>query len=273
MNIKTILIVVAIAVTGVVLWRSNSRSGEALRAVAENVSMAVEESVLPEEGNPDKAAVIRKAMIEQRKKENSEWTAANIKARPDLYLEHCRKMLEKFHGQYEVAIIETQTEINVTERRIRRAEESSRAMTGFLKVAQKALSDSSFCYPGKIGVYMYEDADQVKKAVVKTDEKLTEQEQVVTAGKANVIVLKETLSQLKKGKSRVARELQGFNVKVGQVKADAVRKSTDQIRDRIDALLSGVDALPEVDDPATNAGTIEDAEVTAEDVFKRRKIN
>jgi len=273
MNSKALLVIVLVAICGFILWCATGNKNTVVQTAAENVKLSVEEAVLPEQGKPDDAAVIRKAMIEQRKKENSEWTASNIHARPDLYLAHCQKMLSHYHEQYGAAIIETKTEINKYEREIQNAEETCQSFTGFLLAAQKALKDPSFQYPGKVGLYTYGDSDQVKSAVLKTDKKLTEVEGSIAGKKRSVVELKSVLAQLEKGKERVGLELQGLNAKVGQVKSGTIKKNVDQIRDRIDALLSGVDALPQIEDAPPSIGASETITETADDVFKRRKMN
>lgn len=273
MNSKSLLIVVLLGICGFVLWCASGNRGSVVQTAAENVKLSIEEAILPEQGRPNDAAIIRKAMIEQREKENSEWTASNIYARPDLYLAHCRKMLAAYLVQYGSAIIETKTEINKGQREIQNAEEHRQAFIGFLKVAQKVLNDSSFQYPGKVGLYTYGDAEQVKSAVLKTDRKLTEIENDIACKDRGIAELRAALTQLEKGKERIGLELQTLNVKAGHVKSGAIKKHVDQIRDRIDALLSGVDALPEIEDAPSNMGTSDLGKDTAEDVFRRRKID
>ena len=270
---KQILIVIGVAIIGILLWQATGKKNDIITTAAENIKMSMEESVLPEVGNPDNAAVIRKAMIEQRKKENSEWTASNIHARPDLYLAHCQKMLTSFIDQYDTAIIETKVELNKNRREIQYAHDASLSLNGFLKEAQKTLLNPEFKYPGKVGSYTYSSAEQVRTAVLRTDKKLTELEQDIASKKVCIAELESALARLEKDKVRVESELRGLSAKKVQVKSGSMKKHVDNVRNRIDALLSGVEALPAVEDAVPNVGAVELPKETAEDVFKRRKIN
>lgn len=269
---KTILTVIVIAIGCLIFWFAAGNRSDTLKAAADNLKMSVEESVLPEIGKTGDAAVIRKAMIEQRKKENAEWTAGNIHARPDLYLAHCQKMLTSYSEQYGAAILETKASINKCAREISNAEEASKSLWGFLKAAQTALSDANLQYPAKVGVYTYEDANKVRGAVLKSDKKLSECEALIAEKKRSAEELKVALSSLEKGKERVDKELRDLRAKMEQVKSSTITKHVDSIRDRVDALLSGIDALPELETAAPSVGGVLEPAETAEDVFSRRKL-
>lgn len=272
MNMKTVLIIVAAIIIGFVLWSAVGNKNTVVKTAAENVKMTIEEAVLPEPGHPDDAAVIRRAMIEQRKKENNEWTASNIHAKPELYLAHCQKLLAAYVDQYSAAVIETKTSINKCGREIANAEGAKKSLTDFLAAAQKALSDAAFQYPGKVGLYTYADAGQVKNAVLKTDKKLTEYETLILEKKRNSEELKAALAALEAGKERVEKELRSLGAKMEMAKSGAIMKHVDSIRDRIDALLSGVEALPDEEIPLQTTGSGPSPQESVEEIFKRRNI-
>lgn len=273
MKSKSTITIAVVAVAAFALWRLAGGKGGTADTAVENAKAGVAEAVLPEIGNPDATLVIRKAMLEQRKRENTEWTPANIQAHPDLYIEHCRKMLDGYSAQYGAAILETKTAIHRNEREIAAAEEEGAAYLGFLKAAKAALSDDAAEFPSKVGAYTYGSADQVRSAVVKTDAKLSERESFVAAKKAANEELATVFADLEKDKEKVDRERQDLTVKKEQVQSGALRSQTDGIRSRIDALLGGVDAISDIENAAPVPGRAAMPAVSAEDVFTRRGID
>lgn len=260
------------AVVVLVVWRLAGGRGGTLGTAVESVKAGVEETVLPAADRPESHLVIRKAMNEQRRRENEEWTAANIQARPDLYIEHCRKMLSDYATQYGAAIIEARSAINLAKRGIKAAEEDAASYLGFLKQAKEALANPDAKWPAKVGAYTYGSAAQVGDAVVATDRKLSECEAMIAENRASCEWHENSLAELEKGRDRVARELRELEASAQRLKAGTLKNSVDGIRASIDALLSGVGAIPAVANSGPVIGRAAAPAATADDVFKRRGI-
>jgi len=270
---RSYLVTAIVAVVAVlVVWRLACGRDGTLGAAVESVKADVQESVLPDPGKPESHLVIRKAMNEQRRRENEEWTASNIQARPDLYIEHCRKMLSDYAAQYGAAIIETRSAINLAKRGIEAAESDAASYIGFLKQAKAALADPDAKWPAKVGVYTYESAAQVRDAVVATDKKLSECEALIAGKRTSCEEYGVSLAELEKGRDRVARELRELETSAQRLKAGTLKNAVDGIRANIDALLSGVEAIPEVANAAPSVGRAAAPASSADDVFKRRGI-
>lgn len=273
--IKNIMYAVVTVVALVILWRLLDKDKHMTRAVentVESASLSIEERSLPGEGDTSQNAVIRKAMLEQRERDNREWTAANRQAHPDLYLEHCGKMLTDFLNKYESAILEVKTTVNLYRREIERANEDSGPLLGFLKEAKRVLSDEKHVYPAKVGVYTYKDIDILKSAVISTDEKLSESETLVQQRKGQLEQLQKTLSDLVRGRDRVKKELSDLDQIKAQAKTDMLQKSVDELHTRMDSLISGIDVIS--NGIETKPGFVqENKEKSVDDVFNRRGIN
>ena len=271
---KTITYVVAIVAVLIVLWRvfdKDERVSRAVENTIENASLSVEERSLPPKDNTSQNAVIRKAMLEQRERDNREWTAANRAAHPDLYLEHCEKTFYDFLHQYDAAVIEVKTTINLYQREIATAKENASPMIGFLKEAKQVLSDNKHDYPVKVGVYTYKDAEQLKSAVFATDEKLSEQEQFVQQRTGQLEHLQYTLADLEKGRARVKNELNDLAHIKAQTKTDLLHQSVNGLHARMNELLSGVDTIS--DESNAKPGRVQKmTEKNVDEVFSRRGV-
>lgn len=275
--LKTITCVIVIGTALILLWYVCDQEGRVSRAVGntiENASLAAEERSLPPQDDTSQNAVIRKAMLEQRERDNREWTAANRAAHPDLYLEHCEKKLLNFLNQYEDAIIEVKTTINLYRREIATAEESSTPLIGFLKEAKRVFSDESHSYPVKVGVYTYKDSEHLKTAVIATDEKLSEFEQLITQRNEQLEHLQTTLSALILGRDKVKKELNDLGRIKAQTKTDMLQQAVNGLHARMNELLSGVDTI--VNESVQNLGpgiVQETPEKSVDDIFSRRGID
>ena len=274
--LKTIAWVVGIVVAVIVLWRvfdKDKRVSRALENTVENATLSVEERSLPaKKSGTSRNAIIRKAMLKQREKDNREWTAANRAAHPDLYLEHCETTFNDFLNQYDAAIIEVKTTTNLYQREIATAREDSVPLMGFLKEAKQVLSDSKRRYPAKVGVFTYKDADQLKSAVFATDEKLTEQEQTIQQRTQQLEQLNVTLDDLEKGRDRVKNELKDLARIKAQAKTEMLQKSVNGLHERMNELLSGVDTIAN-ESNATPGQVRKTTEKSVDDVFSRRGID
>lgn len=267
---KTLTYVAIAAVVGLSLWHMLDKDGHASRAVenaVENVGLAMEEKTLAQQ-----PLIIRKSMLEQREQENREWTSDNISKHPDLYLAHCGKMLEHFQEQYDAAIIDVTTTINLYRRELSDAQEASAPLLGFLKEAKKALADPKIGYPAKVGVFTYKDADHLKAAVLATDEKLSESEKLEQMRKSQLEQLQKAHSDLAKGRDRVKKERKELDGRIARAKANDLAKAVDGLHARMNALLSSIDAIPGGNGvPAGEAGE-PSAPRNVDDVFSRRGI-
>jgi len=265
------LIYVAIVAIGVLcLWHMINKDGRASRAVenaVDNVSLSLEENSLSQQ-----PIVIRKSMLEQRERDNREWTADNINKHPDLYLEHCRKTLTQFQEQYDAAIINVNTTINLYRRELSDAQEASVPLIGFLKEAKKALGNPSLEYPAKVGVFTYMDTDNLKAAVLATDGKLSESERLEQMRKGQLEQLQKTHSDLVGGRDRVKKELRELDGRIAHAKARNLSKAVDGLNARMNALLSSIDATPGVE--GVQPGIVNEPSPTpnVDDVFSRRGI-
>lgn len=267
---KNLMYVAITAAVVLWLWHMLNTDGRASRAVenaVENVSMSLEENSLAEQ-----PIVIRKSMLEQRERDNREWTADNINKHPDLYLEHCRKTLTHFQEQYDAAIINVNTTINLYRRELSDAQEALVPFLGFLREAKKALANSSLEYPTKVGVFTYKDSDSLKAAVLATDEKLSESEKLEQIRKGQLEQLQKTHSDLTNGSDRVKKELLELDGRIAHAKARNLSKAVDGLNARMNALLSSIDATPGVE--GTQPGIVNKPSSTSnvDDVFSRRGI-
>jgi len=267
---KNLMYVVVAAVVVLCLWHMLNKDGRASRAVenaVENVSLSLEENSLAQQ-----PIVIRKSMLEQRERDNREWTADNINKHPDLYLEHCGKTLAHFQEQYDAAIINVNTTINLYRRELSDAQEASAPLLAFLKEAKKALANSGLEYPAKVGVFTYKDADNLKAAVSATDEKLSESEKLEQMRKEQLEQLQKTYSDLTKGRDRVKKELRELDGRIAHAKARNLSKAVDGLNARMNALLSSIDATPGVE--GVQPGIVNESSSTpsVDDVFSRRGI-
>ena len=273
--LRTISYVVAIVAVLTILWRACNRDTHVSRAVRntiENASLSAEERSLPPKDNTSQNNVIRKAMLEQRERDNREWTAANRAAHPDLYLEHCEKTFNDFLRQYDVAIIEVKTTINLNRREIATANEDSASLVGFLKEAKQVLSDNQHSYPAKVGIFTYKDAEHLKSAVYATDERLSEDELTVKQRTGQIEQLQGILADLEKGRDRVKNELKDLARVKAQAKTDMLQQSVNGLHARMDELLSGVDTI--ADESSAKPGQVQEKkEKSIDDIFSRRRID
>ena len=267
---KNLMYVAITAVAVLLIWHMLNKDGRASRAVenaVENVSLSLEENSLAQQ-----PIIIRKSMLEQRERDNREWTADNINKHPDLYLEHCGKTLTHFQEQYDAAIINVNTTINLYRRELSDAQEASAPLLGFLKEAKKALANQDLEYPAKVGVFTYKDADNLKAAVLATDEKLSESEKLEQMRKGQLEQLQKTHSDLTKGRDRVKKELRELDGRIVHAKARNLSKAVDGLNARMNALLSSIDATPGAE--SVQPGIVNEPSSTpnVEDVFSRRGI-
>lgn len=265
------LIWIPVVVVGIsVIWHMLNKDGRASRAVenvVENVSLSLEENSLTQQ-----PIIIRKSMLEQKERDNREWTASNINKHPDLYLKHCGKTLVHFQEQYDAAIIEVNTTVNLYRRELMDAQASITPLLGFLKEAKKALTNLNTRYPTKVGVFTYKDADSLKASVFATDEKIVELEKLAQMRREQLEQLQKTHSDLVKGRDRVKKELRGLDGRIAHAKAQNLSKAVDGLNARMNALLSSLDAAQGVD--GAQPGIVNDQSSTPsiDDVFSRRGI-
>ncbi len=267
---KNLMYLAITAVAVIWLWHMLNKDGRVSRAVentVDNVSMSIEESSLGEQ-----PIVIRKSMLEQLERDNREWTFDNINKHPDLYLEHCVKTLTHFQEQYDAAIIDVNTTINLYHREISDAQEASAPLLGFLKEAKTALANPSLEYPAKVGVFTYKDADHLKAAVLASDEKLSESENLVQMRNEQLEHLQKTHSDLTKGRDRVKSELRELDGRIAHAKARNLSKAVDGLNARMNALLSNIDATPGVEGVQPGIVNEPSSEPNVDDVFTRRGI-
>ena len=273
--LKSITYVVVLIVALTMLWRACNKDTHMSRAVKntiENATLSAEEHSLPPKDDTSQNSIIRKAMLEQRDRDNREWTAANRAAHPDLYLEHCEKTFNGFLRQYDVAVIEVKTTINLYRREIATANENSASLVGFLKEAKHVLSDNEHSYPAKVGVFTYGDAEHLKAAVYATDEKLSEEELIVKQRTGQIEQLQRILADLEKGRDRVKNELKDLARIKAQAKTDMLQQSVNGLHARMNELLSGVDTI--TDESGAKPGQVQKAtEKSVDDVFSRRGID
>lgn len=267
---KNLMYVAITAAVVLWLWHMLNKDGRASRAVenaVDNVSLSLEENSLAQQ-----PIVIRKSMLEQKERDNREWTADNINKHPDLYLEHCGKTLTHFQEQYDAAIINVNTTINLYRRELSDAHEASTPLLGFLKEAKNALANPSLEYPAKVGVFTYEDSDNLKAAVLATDEKLSESEKLLQMREGQLEQLQKTHSDLIKGRDRVKKELRELDGRIAHAKARNLSKAVDGLNSRMNALLSSMDATPGIE--GVQPGIVnEPSPITdVDDVFYRRGI-
>lgn len=267
---KNLVYVAIMAVIVLCLWHMLNKDGRASRAVenaVENASLSLEENSLTLQ-----PIVIRKSMLEQRERDNREWTADNINKHPDLYLEHCGKTLTHFQEQYDAAIINVNTTINLYRRELSDTQEASTPLLGFLKEAKKALADPNHEYPAKVGVFTYTDADNLKVAVLATDEKLSESEKLEQLRKGQLEQLQKTHSDLTKGLDRVKKELRELDGRIAHAKARNLSKAVDGLNAKMNALLSSIDATPGVEGVQPGSVKEPSSRPNVDDVFSRRGI-
>ena len=267
---RTMMYVAITAVAVLWLWHMLNKDGHASRAVentVENISLSMEEKSLAQQ-----PIVIRKEMIEQRERDNREWTSDNINKHPDLYLSHCGKVLAHFRDQYDAAIIDVNTTINLYRRELSDAQEASAPLLGFLKEAKKALANPSIEYPAKVGVFTYKDADNLKAAVLATDEKLSEYEKLAQMRMGQLEQLQKTHSDLTKGRDRVKKELRELDGRIANAKARNLSKAVYGLNARMNALLSSIDATPGVEGVQHGVVNEPSSTPTVDDVFSRRGI-
>lgn len=263
---KTVLAVVIACALVWFFFRMNDRAKGEFRQAVENALDRMDSREVSQN------EVIRKAMREQRERENREWTVSNINAHPDLYLEHCGKTLTGFLKLYDDAILETKILLNRYARNIADAREESASLLTFLKDAKRCLSDSGQGYPVKIGLYTYADAHKVADAVRATDRKLTECAKMAEMRESQSGQLRKTLAELTEGRDRVKLELSDLDRKREQAKATNLQKAVDGLRERMNAVLSGVDAVSEGVSGGGGLVAPTQEEESVESIFSRRGI-
>ena len=206
---------------------------------------AVEEFAENVKAKLTKRDVIQEAMREQKERDRKEWTSGNISKHPDLYLEHCRKTLESFSEQYKSAILEVRIAINECEYEIKAIKEKCAALEGFFPLAHEALTSKDTVYPKKIGVFLYDTADEVRNAVVKTDAKLKEYETRILDKARQKDALSISLQSLEDGYKRIQSELDDMNRKQAVVKAEMLSRWAQELCERMNAVLGGANTVVE----------------------------
>ena len=272
---KQIVFGVLILAAVMLAWRMFDKNGRAKRSmenVVDDVALTMEEKSLPDGGDASYNAVIRRAMLEQREKDNREWTAANINAHPDLYLAHCGKMLGQFLGQYENSMLEVKILIKQQELESADAKEEIASLMTCLKEAKKVLSGKAHAYPVKIGTYTYANVENVESLVRSADKRLTDLEKISANRSRQVEQLQNTLNELTKGRDVVRRELDGIARKREQAKVRNMQKAVEGLQTRMNAVLGGISVVSEDDEPYSGiADTTKDKE-KIEDIFTKRGI-
>ena len=268
--------IVVIFIALIVIWRildKDDRLSRATENTIETIGLTMEEQSLPAEGSDtSQHTIIRIAKLEQRERDNHEWTAENRLAHPDLYLEHCSKTLKTFQRKYEAAILDVKTKINIAQYAIDDANEKQMVLHGFLVEAKHTIDDTARAYPCKVGIYTYKDVDDLKSAVVATDASLSECEVMIQQKTKQIESLKLTLAELRKELNRVKNEIAELEHIWAQTKANTLQKSVNEIHKKMEDILGGIDAIAEKS--KVQPGIIQAAEEkNVDEIFSRRGID
>lgn len=180
-------------------------------------------------GGEAKPKVISDAEKREALLNDTTWTEANIRARPDLYLSECRIALAKSMSQCEDSIFALRTKFNLNEAEAKRAENQTKPMLDFLRAARDCLKDVAAKYPAKVGVYYYESAEALEKAFWATDAKIRSCKAMVIEKLRSNEDIKSAIAKLEAESKEIGKTIESIPDMIAQLKNNTFSGDMEKI--------------------------------------------
>jgi hypothetical protein len=208
----------------------------------ENAVVGAQEFVAGLGGQDAEPLVVRKARLEQQRRENREWTPRNIASHPDLYMEYCRKVLEELRSETAGNLLSTRALLKKCEREMEAVDKDTADAKAFLKEAAAKAGGEATVYPVDVFGYLYTEAmfgEAVQKAARIVNDAAGKRAALVTRRQ----VLETHLERLKGEAARIEAETADLESKLEQARAAMGKKQLEEVGGKLSSLLDGIQAI------------------------------
>lgn len=273
--IKNLFWIAVVAVIGILLWQKYGKEwkvAEVIENGIDKMQLALDDAATPESDDTENHLVIRREMLEQRKKDDTEWTAVNRQAHPELYLQHCARLLDDYSEKYQVAIMSSRTLQHKCRRELEEMAGETASDIAFLQEAKNALSDNPDAFPKSVKGITYASKESLARKVRNVDKRLNEIESLKGQRVGQLERLEITLAELIKGRDNISEERKELEQKIEQLRERSLKSCVDAVHESMNSLLGGADAVM---DEMAKSGVRDIApapEKSLDDIFREHGI-
>lgn len=245
-------------------------SREDARTAVQDAQTTIGEFFTPESGNPDQTLVVRQAKLKERRKQNTTWTAENIAAHPELYLEQCREDVEAAIGQYDAILLSLRKLRNEDGRKAREAEEDAARLNRFIEEAKPFYADENTVYPVTVSGFAFTKEQFVKKlreVIVERDRRQGDVAPALQRAKA----AEARIDQVERARESAKDTIRSLEAKLADVKANKALSDVSGIKESVAGILDFADGIQSgLDIPVDILG--EPSASESDDAFIRRAL-
>lgn len=238
-------------------------SREDASATVKNVRTTVGELVTPDSGNPDDMLVVRQAKLKERRRQNTQWTAENISAHPDLYIQQCQEDVQAAISQYDAILLSIRRLRNENARKAEEAEQEVARLTRFIDEAKPFFADENTVYPVTVSGFTF-SKDEFLKTLRRAIKDRERHQAAAAPARQRVKVADVRLSQVENAKESAEETLRTLAMKLEDVKANKALTGVNGIKDTVSGILDFADAIQQGGEiPLDVIGTPDGAESDA----------
>ena len=221
-------------------------SREDASTAMQDARTAVGEFITPSSGKPDDMLVVRQAKLKERRRQNTTWTAENITAHPDLFLQQCMEDVNAAIGEYKAILFSLRTLFNENERKASEAEETVARLTRFIEEAKPYYADEGTVYPVTVSGFSFTREEFVEKLREAIKERSLAESFVAPARK-RAKVAKIRIAQVEKAKELAEDALRSLKMSLEDVKASKALTGVKGIQDTVKEILDRANAIQDYD--------------------------